>query len=97
MKKILQMAVEGAKRNGRHVGICGQAPSDHIEVARFLIGLGIDSISLTPDRVLKTMLDVQQMEVDQAKGVKIPPSPPPHPPKNHRGADKYHPPRDTSH
>ncbi|MCW5628884.1 MAG: phosphoenolpyruvate synthase [Rhodoferax sp.] len=62
MRRILKMAVEGAKRNQRHSGICGQAPSDHIEVARYLVELGIDSISLTPDRVLKTMQVVQEIE-----------------------------------
>jgi pyruvate, water dikinase len=63
MLKILKMAVEGARRNQRHSGICGQAPSDHIEVARYLVELGIDSISLTPDRVLQTMQVVQEIEV----------------------------------
>jgi pyruvate,water dikinase len=63
MLKILRMAVEGARRNQRHSGICGQAPSDHIEVARYLVELGIDSISLTPDRVLQTMQVVQEIEV----------------------------------
>jgi pyruvate,water dikinase len=52
---MMRMAVEGARRNGRHVGICGQAPSDYPEVARFLIGCGIESISLTPDSVLRTL------------------------------------------
>jgi pyruvate,water dikinase len=63
MLKMLKLAVEGARRNHRHCGICGQAPSDHIEVARYLVGLGIDSISLTPDRVLRTMQAVQAIEV----------------------------------
>jgi pyruvate, water dikinase len=63
MLKILKMAVEGARRNQRHSGICGQAPSDHIAVARYLVELGIDSISLTPDRVLQTMQVVQEIEV----------------------------------
>ncbi len=62
MLKMLKLAVEGAKRNGRHSGICGQAPSDHLEIARYLVQLGIDSISLTPDRVLKTMAAVQALE-----------------------------------
>ena len=66
MLKMLKLAVEGAKRNGRHSGICGQAPSDHIEVARYLVKLGIDSLSLTPDRVLKTMQVVY--EIEQAQG-----------------------------
>jgi pyruvate,water dikinase len=56
------MAVEGARRNCRHSGICGQAPSDHLDVAQYLVELGIDSISLTPDRVLRTMQAVQQIE-----------------------------------
>src|SRR3990167_5237954 len=55
MLKMLRLAVEGAKRNGRHSGICGQAPSDHPEIAKYLVELGIDSISLTPDTVLRTM------------------------------------------
>ena len=67
MLKMLKMAVEGAQRNKRHSGICGQAPSDHIEVARYLVGLGIDSISLTPDRVLRTMQEVAEIEARQAR------------------------------
>ena len=67
MRKIFKMAIEGAKRNKRHSGICGQAPSDHIEVARYLVELGIDSISLTPDRVLQTMQAVQ--EIEAARGL----------------------------
>jgi fructose-bisphosphate aldolase, class II len=55
MRKMLRLAVEGARRNGRHCGICGQAPSDHVEVAKELVELGIDSISLTPDTVLRTI------------------------------------------
>ncbi|MCB1686622.1 MAG: phosphoenolpyruvate synthase, partial [Pseudomonadales bacterium] len=60
--KMLELAVTGAKRNGRHSGICGQAPSDFPEVAEFLVGLGIDSLSLNPDSVLATtrlVLDVE--------------------------------------
>jgi pyruvate,water dikinase len=67
MRKIFKMAIEGAQRNKRHSGICGQAPSDHIEVARYLVELGIDSISLTPDRVLQTMQVVQ--EIEAARGL----------------------------
>ena len=68
MLKMLQLAVEGAKRNGRHSGICGQAPSDHIEVARYLVRLGIDSISVTPDRVLRTMQAVEEIERSGGRG-----------------------------
>ena len=62
MLKMLRLAVEGAKRNGRHSGICGQAPSDHPEIAKYLVELGIDSISLTPDTVLRTMRALAEIE-----------------------------------
>jgi len=45
-------------------GICGQAPSDYPEFARFLVEQGIDSISLNPDSVLKTLVDVATTEQD---------------------------------
>jgi len=67
MLKMLRLAVEGARRNGRHSGICGQAPSDHIEIAQYLVELGIDSISLTPDRVLTTMQAVAAIERAQGR------------------------------
>ncbi len=60
--RMIELAVEGAKRNGRHSGICGQAPSDYPEVAEFLVKLGIDSISLNPDSVLGTIRDVVELE-----------------------------------
>ncbi len=58
----LRLAIEGARRNGRHAGICGQAPSDYPEIAEFLVREGIDSISLTPDRVIATTLAVLELE-----------------------------------
>jgi pyruvate, water dikinase len=66
MLKMLKLAVEGAKRNGRHSGICGQAPSDHPEIAKYLVALGIDSISLTPDTVLRTMRALGEIEAARA-------------------------------
>jgi pyruvate,water dikinase len=72
MRKMLSMAVEGARRNGRHSGICGQAPSDHVEIARFLVELGIDSISLTPDRVLRTIQAVREIERAQGRAPRSP-------------------------
>ena len=60
--EMLRMAVEGCKRNGKHSGICGQAPSDYPEMAEYLVGLGIDSISLTPDSVMKTMQILAEIE-----------------------------------
>ncbi len=59
---LVKMAVEGAKRNGRYSGICGQAPSDYPEIAEYLVRLGIESMSLNPDTVLKTTLRVLEIE-----------------------------------
>jgi len=59
---FLKQAVEGARRNGRHSGICGQAPSDYLEIARYLVEIGIDSMSLSPDSVLRTMRAVLDLE-----------------------------------
>ncbi len=67
MFEMLRLAVDGAKRNERHSGICGQAPSDYPEVAQFLVRHGIDSISLTPDSVLKTMAAVREIEEEQGR------------------------------
>ncbi|WP_457595762.1 phosphoenolpyruvate synthase [Hydrogenimonas sp.] len=60
--KMIELAVEGCRRNDRHSGICGQAPSDYPEVAEFLVKLGIDSMSLNPDSVLKTIKDIVALE-----------------------------------
>ncbi len=62
VKQMLQLAVEGCRRNHRHSGICGQAPSDYPELAEFLVRLGIDSISLNPDALFKTHLQVLEIE-----------------------------------
>jgi pyruvate, water dikinase len=59
---LIQMAIRTVKRCNRKIGICGQAPSDYPEFARFLVEEGIDSISLNPDSVLKTRLEVAKME-----------------------------------
>jgi pyruvate,water dikinase len=60
--EMLRQAVEGARRNGRHSAICGQAPSDYPEMAAFLVKLGIDALSLNPDSVLKTTVAVLELE-----------------------------------
>jgi pyruvate,water dikinase len=60
--KMIEMAVEGAKRNNRHSGICGQGPSDYPEMAEALVKIGIESISLNPDTVLKTIQNISELE-----------------------------------
>lgn len=61
-------AIRAAKKAGRKIGICGQAPSDYPEFAEFLVGLGIDNISLNPDAVLATTLHVLEIESKSARG-----------------------------
>ncbi len=60
---FLRQTVEGARRNGRHCGICGQAPSDYPEMAEALVGYGIESMSVTPDALLRTLRTVRAAEV----------------------------------
>jgi pyruvate,water dikinase len=60
--EMIRQAVEGAHRRGRHVGICGQAPSDFPDVARHLVELGIDSISLNPDTLVSTSAVIARAE-----------------------------------
>ena len=59
---MIRLAIEAAKRNSKKIGICGQAPSDYPEFARFLVEQGIDSISLNPDSVLKTLVYIAKTE-----------------------------------
>ncbi len=60
--RMIEWAIEGCKRNERHSGICGQAPSDYPEMAQRLVELGIDSMSLNPDSVLRTTRHILDVE-----------------------------------
>lgn len=67
VKRIVSMAIQGAKRNGKHSGLCGQAPSDFPEFAEFLVKEGIDSISLNPDSVMRIVPRIRQTEREMEK------------------------------
>lgn len=63
VKRLIRMLIQTAKKSGVKVGICGQGPSDFPDFAQFLVEEGIDSISVTPDSVLKTVRAVAGVEV----------------------------------
>ena len=56
VKKLLAMAIQTAKKKGKYIGICGQGPSDHPDLAQWLMEQGIESVSLNPDTVVDTWL-----------------------------------------
>ncbi|HVW85877.1 MAG TPA: phosphoenolpyruvate synthase, partial [Bryobacteraceae bacterium] len=62
VKRMIASAIRAAKEHGRKIGICGQAPSDYPEFARFLVENGIDSMSLNPDSILKMRMEVAKTE-----------------------------------
>jgi pyruvate,water dikinase len=62
VKTMIASVIKAAKARGRKIGICGQAPSDYPDFARFLVAQGIDSISLNPDAVMKTTAVILEAE-----------------------------------
>ncbi|NPA11118.1 MAG: phosphoenolpyruvate synthase [Epsilonproteobacteria bacterium] len=62
VKEMVKAAVSGAKRANKYNGLCGQAPSDYPEFAEFLVDIGIESMSLNPDSVLKIINDIAKIE-----------------------------------
>jgi len=70
VKRMIASVIRTARERGRKIGICGQAPSDYPEFARFLVEQGIDSISLNPDAVAKTTLTILDAERGTAAAVK---------------------------
>ena len=60
VKALLSMAIKAAKKQGKYVGICGQGPSDHEDFAIWLMEQGIDSLSLNPDTVVQTWLNLAE-------------------------------------
>jgi pyruvate,water dikinase len=66
VKRAIAMAIQGAHRHDRPIGLCGQAPSDNPVFAEFLVGEGIDSISVTPDSVIPVLRVVADAERKKA-------------------------------
>jgi pyruvate,water dikinase len=60
--KMLSLSIEACLRAGKYVGICGQGPSDHPDLAEWLVGQGIGSMSLNPDTVVETWLRLARMD-----------------------------------
>ena len=58
VKRMLSMAIEACRAKGKYVGICGQGPSDHPDLAEWLLDQGIESMSLNPDTVVETWLSL---------------------------------------
>jgi pyruvate,water dikinase len=56
VKSLLKLTIDACKRNGKYVGICGQGPSDHPDLAVWLLEQGIESMSLNPDSVMETWM-----------------------------------------
>ncbi|WP_138429294.1 phosphoenolpyruvate synthase [Fodinibius saliphilus] len=62
VKRMILMLLEKAKKTGTKVGICGQGPSDFPDFAEFLVANGIDTISVTPDSMFKTLYSISELE-----------------------------------
>jgi pyruvate,water dikinase len=62
VKRLVEFVVRTAKQHHRKIGVCGDAPSTHPDFAQFLVKCGIDSISLSPDAIIKTTLKIAEME-----------------------------------
>jgi pyruvate, water dikinase len=69
VKWMIRHVIEAAHRHGAKVGLCGQAPSDHPEFARFLVECGIDSISVTPDSFVAVKKHVAEAEMRNVHAV----------------------------
>jgi pyruvate,water dikinase len=67
VRKMIASAIEAARGAGKPIGICGQAPSDYPDFAAWLVGQGINSISLNPDTAIKTAFVIAEEEAAQAR------------------------------
>jgi len=66
VKKLLRMAIQACRKHNKYVGICGQGPSDHPDLAEWLLAEGIGSISLNPDTVIETWLRLGEQSAGAA-------------------------------
>ncbi len=66
VKALLSMAIHACRKAGKYVGICGQGPSDHPDLAKWLMEQGIESVSLNPDSVLDTWFFLAEEKIKQA-------------------------------
>ena len=62
IKEMISSVIKSVKKHKKYIGICGQAPSDYPDFAKFLVTLGINSISLNPDTVIKTTIEIAKQE-----------------------------------
>ncbi len=62
VKKLLSMAISTARAKGKYIGICGQGPSDHPDLAEWLMQQQIESVSLNPDTVVDTWLRLAKLK-----------------------------------
>jgi pyruvate, water dikinase len=67
VKILLSMAIRACRKHGKYVGICGQGPSDHPDLARWLMEQGIDSLSLNPDTVVSTWMSLAETSPSKKK------------------------------
>ena len=70
VKAMLRLAIQACRKAGKYVGICGQGPSDHLDFARWLVQEGIESLSLNPDTVVDTWLQLSR-EADTTAKAKV--------------------------
>jgi len=70
VKAMLRQAIQACRKAGKYVGICGQGPSDHLDFARWLVQEGIESLSLNPDTVVDTWLQLAR-EADASAKAKV--------------------------
>ena len=66
LKALLSMAIKACRKHGKYVGICGQGPSDHPDLAEWLMGEGIESVSLNPDTVVETWTSLAELAKKKA-------------------------------